>query len=63
MSLSRWKELAQRKTKAGKAVNELYDDITKEKIRSKTTDQSSAELEYLHLRLHGSAVTYQAVSK
>ena len=25
--------------------------------------QSSAELEYLHLHLHGSAVTYQAVSK
>ena len=43
MSLSRWKELAQRKTKAGKAVNELYDDITKEKIRSKTTDQAIAK--------------------
>ena len=28
MSLSRWKELAQSKTKAGKAVNELYEDIT-----------------------------------
>ena len=38
MSLSHWKELAQRKTKAGRAVNELYDDITEEKIRSKTTD-------------------------
>ena len=33
MSLSRWKELAQRKTKAGKAVNQLYDGITKEKIK------------------------------
>ena len=43
MSLSRWKELAQRKTKAGKAVNELYDDITKEKIRSKTTDAAIAK--------------------
>ena len=43
MSLSRWKELAQRKTKAGRAVNELYDDITKEKIRSKTTDQAIAK--------------------
>ena len=43
MSLSHWKELAQRKTKAGKAVNELYDDITKEKIRSKTTDQAIAK--------------------
>ena len=43
MSLSRWKELAQRKTKAGKAVNELYDDITEEKIRSKSTDQAIAK--------------------
>ena len=43
MSLSRWKELAQRKTKAGKAVNELYEDITEEKIRSKTTDQATAK--------------------
>ena len=43
MSLSRWKELAQRKTEAGQAVNELYDDITKEKIRSKTTDQAIAK--------------------
>ena len=43
MSLSRWKELAQRKTKVVKAVNELYDDITEEKIRSKTTDQAIAK--------------------
>ena len=43
MSLSRWKQLAQRRTQAGKAVNELYDDITKEKIRSKTTDQAIAK--------------------
>ena len=43
MSLSHWKELAQRKTKAGKAVHELYDDITEEKIRSKTTDQATAK--------------------
>ena len=43
MSLSRWKELAQRKTKAGQAVNELYDDITEEKIRSKTTDAAIAK--------------------
>ena len=35
MSLSRWKELAQRKTKAGQAVNELYDDITKKKDQIK----------------------------
>ena len=43
MSLSKWKELAQRKTKAGKAVNELYEDITEEKIRSKTTEQAIAK--------------------
>ena len=43
MSLSRWKELAQRKTKAGKAVSQLYDDITEERIRSKTTDQAIAK--------------------
>ena len=43
MSLSRWKELAQRKTKAGQAVNELYDDIIEEKIRSKTTDAAIAK--------------------
>ena len=43
MSLSRWKRLAQRKTEAGQAVNELYDDITKEKIRSKTTDAAIAK--------------------
>ena len=43
MSLSRWKKLAQRRTKAGKAVNELYDDITEEKIRSKTTDAAIAK--------------------
>ena len=43
MSLSRWKDLAQRRTKAGKAVHELYDDITEEKIRSKTTDAAIAK--------------------
>ena len=43
MSLSCWKELAQRKTKAGMAVHELYDDITKEKIRLKTADQAIAK--------------------
>ena len=43
MSLSHWKRLAQRKTEAGQAVNELYDDITEEKIRSKTTDAAIAK--------------------
>ena len=43
MSLSKWKELAQRKTKAWKAVNELYEDTTEEKIRSNTTDQAIAK--------------------
>ena len=43
MSLSHWKRLAQRKTEAGQAVNELYDDIREEKIRSKTTDAAIAK--------------------
>ena len=43
MSLSCWKELAQRQIKAGKAVNELYNDITEEKIRSKTTEAAIAK--------------------
>ena len=43
MNLSHWKRLAQRKAEAGQAVNELYDDITEEKIRSKTTDAAIAK--------------------
>ena len=43
MSLSRWKRLAQRRTESGQAVNELYDDITEGKIRSKTTDAAIAK--------------------
>ena len=43
MSLYRWKELTQRKAKAGRAVNQLYNDITEQKIRSKTTDQAIAK--------------------
>ena len=38
MSLSKWKELAQRKAKVGKAKNQLYNQITAEKIKSKTRD-------------------------
>ena len=38
MSLSKSKELAEKKTKAGKMVNELYDLITAERIKSKTSD-------------------------
>ena len=38
MSLSKWKELAQSKTKVGKMKNQLYDQITAEKIKSKTSD-------------------------
>ena len=43
MSLSTWKELAEKKTKAGQNVNQLYDAGTEEKIRSKTTDQDIAK--------------------
>ena len=38
MSLREWKELAQSKTKVGKMKNQLYDRITAEKIKSKTSD-------------------------
>ena len=39
MSLSKWKELAQKRTETGKMKNQLYDEITEEKIKSKTSDQ------------------------
>ena len=38
MSQSNWKELAQKRTKTGKMKNQLYDEITEEKIKSKTSD-------------------------
>ena len=38
MSLSKWKELAESKAKAGKAKNQLCDQITAEGIKSKTSD-------------------------
>ena len=41
MSLSAWKKLAEKKTKTGQEVNQLFDKITEEKVRSKTTDQAS----------------------
>ena len=43
MSLSKWKELADRKAKTGEMKRNLFDEITKEKIRSKTTDQAIAK--------------------
>ena len=43
MSLSKWKELADRKAKTGQMKRNLFDEITKEKIRSKTTDQAIAK--------------------
>ena len=43
MSLSKWKELADRKVKTGQMKRNLFDEITKEKIRSKTTDQAIAK--------------------
>ena len=43
MSLSKWKELADRKAKTGKMKKNLFDEITEEKIRSKTTDQAIAK--------------------
>ena len=43
MSLSKWKELAAEKTKTGEMKQNLFDEITEEKIRSKTTDQAIAK--------------------
>ena len=43
MSLSKWKELAAEKAKTGKMKQNLFDEITAEKIRSKTTDQAIAK--------------------
>ena len=40
MSLSKWKELAAEEAKIGKMKQNLFDEITAEKIRSKTTDQA-----------------------
>ena len=43
MSLSKWKELADRKAKTGEMKRNLFDEITEAKIRSKTTDQAIAK--------------------
>ena len=43
MSLSKWKELAQKKTAVGKMKKNIFDEITAENIRSKTTDQAIAK--------------------
>ena len=38
MSLREWKKLAESKTKAGKMKNQLYNQITAERVKSKTSD-------------------------
>ena len=43
MSLSKWKKLADSKAKTGQMKRNLFDEITEEKIRSKTTDQAIAK--------------------
>ena len=43
MSLLKWKELADSKAKTGEMKRNLFDEITEEKIRSKTTDQAIAK--------------------
>ena len=43
MSLLKWKQLADRKAKTGEMKRNLFDEITEEKIRSKTTDQAIAK--------------------
>jgi len=37
-SLREWKELAESKAKAGKMKNQLYNQITAERVKSKTSD-------------------------
>ena len=39
MSLSNWKRLAQKRTETGRMKNQLYDEVTEAKIKSKTSDQ------------------------
>ena len=43
MSRSKWKQLADSKAKTGQMKRNLFDKITEEKIRSKTTDQAIAK--------------------
>ena len=43
MSLSKWKKLADSKAKTGQMKRNLFNEITEEKIRSKTTDQAIAK--------------------
>ena len=43
MSLSKWKKLAAEKTKTGEMKQNLFDEITAKKIRSKTTDKAIAK--------------------
>ena len=43
MSLSKWKQLADSKAKTGQMKRNLFDEITEEKIRSKSTDQAIAK--------------------
>ena len=43
MSLSKWKKLADSKAKTGQMKRNLFDEITEEKIRSKSTDQAIAK--------------------
>ena len=38
MSLSKWKRLAQKRTETGRMKNQLYDEITEAKIKSRTSD-------------------------
>ena len=38
MSLRKWKDLAEKRTETEKMKNKLYDEITEEKIKSKTSD-------------------------
>lgn len=43
MSLSKWKILAEKKAKTGEMKKRLYDEITEEKIKTKTADEKIAK--------------------
>jgi len=56
MSLREWKKLAESKTKAGKMKNQLYNQITAERVKSKTSDAAitkSFRLDEIIERLKG----------
>jgi len=44
MSLREWKKLAESKSKAGKMKSQIYNQITAERVKSKTSDAAVTNL-------------------